>query len=93
MTPELFVTVSFTDGHKEQWPLPVNQTPDEVFEELRRVIVTGQWFRPAESTKAYSPYAIVAVEVAAARDSEAPSVAQRFGEAVGDAFSPTGGEE
>jgi hypothetical protein len=89
MTDEYFVTVWFTDGHKQQWPLPLEQTSDDALEELRQVIVGGQWFRPPKSTKAYSPYAIVAVDVAAKEDTEPPSIAHRLGEVMGDAISPT----
>jgi len=86
---DLFVTVSFSDGHRQHWPLPDGQTPDQALEELRQVIVTGQWFRAADSTKAYSPHAIVAVDVAPrTADSDSPSVAFRLGEVVGDAIAP-----
>ena len=89
MPEAVFVTVWFSDGHQQQWPLPANQTPDDALEELRQVIVTGQWFRPPESARAYSPYAIVAVDVAAKDDTQPPSVAHRLGEAVSEAISPT----
>ena len=89
MPDERFVTVSFSDGHKHRWPLPLGQTPDDALEELRRVIANCQWFRPPESTIAYSPYAIVAVNVATKDDSEPPSIAHRLGEVVADAISPT----
>jgi hypothetical protein len=88
---ELFVTVSFSDGHRQHWLLPDGQTPDQAFEELRQVIVTGQWFRAPGSTKAYSPHAIVAVDVAPRTDPDTPSVAFRLGEVVGDAISPDPG--
>jgi hypothetical protein len=87
MTDDLFVTVWFTDGHRQRWKLPVGQTADDALEEVRRVIVGGQWFRPPESTKVYSPYAITAVDVAEAPESEPPSVARRLGEVVGDALA------
>jgi hypothetical protein len=85
---ELFVTVWFSDGHRQHWQLPAEQTPDQALEELRQVIVTGQWFRAPDSTKAYSPHAIVAVDVSAMTESDSPSVAYRLGEVVGDAISP-----
>jgi hypothetical protein len=85
---ELFVTVWFSDGHRQHWQLPDGQTADEALEELRQVIVTGQWFRAHGSTKAYSPHAIVAVEVAPRSETDAPSIAHRLGEVVGDAISP-----
>lgn len=88
MGDDLFVTVWFTDGHRQHWRLPDEQTPDQALEELRRVITTGQWFRAPDSTKAYSPYAIVAVDVAPRTESEHPSVARRLGEVVGDVISP-----
>ncbi len=88
MTDDQFVAVSFTDGHFQRWPLPLDQTPEEALEELRRVIVSGQWFRAPESTKMYSPYSIVAVEVAKASDTEPPSVARRLGEVLGEAITP-----
>jgi hypothetical protein len=88
MPDEQYVTVSFTDGHTQRWPLPLAQTAEEALEELRRVIVSGQWFRLPESAKMYSPYSIVAVEVAPASDSEHPSVARRLGEVLGDAITP-----
>ena len=91
MGDELFVTVSFSDGHRQHWLLPDGQTPDQAFEELRQVIVTGQWFRAPGSTKAYSPHAIVAVDVAPRTDPDTPSVAFRLGEVVGDAISPDPG--
>jgi hypothetical protein len=85
---ELFVTVSFSDGHRQHWPLPEAQTPDQAIEELRQVIVTGQWFKAQDSTKVYSPHAIVAVDVSPRTDPDSPSVAFRLGEVVGDAISP-----
>jgi hypothetical protein len=88
MAEQLFVTVWFTDGHRERWKLPEWQTADEAYEELRGVITSGQWFRLPDSSKSYSPYAIVAVAVAPESAHEEPSVARRIGEAVGDAFSP-----
>ena len=91
MAEELFVTVWFVDGHRERWKLPEWQTADEAYEELRGVITSGQWFRPADSAKAYSPYAIVAVAVAPESANDEPSVARRLGEAVGEAFSPNDG--
>ena len=88
MADELFVTVWFSDGHRQHWQLPAEQTPDQALEELRQVIVTGQWFRAPDSTKAYSPHAIVAVDVSPMTESDSPSVAYRLGEVVGDAISP-----
>lgn len=88
MGDELFVTVWFSDGHRQHWQLPAEQTPDQALEELRQVIVTGQWFRAPNSTKAYSPHAIVAVDVSPMTESDSPSVAYRLGEVVGDAISP-----
>lgn len=88
MGDELFVTVWFSDGHRQHWPLPAAQTPDEALEELRQVIVTGQWFRAPDSTKAYSPHAIVAVDVSPRTEPDTPSVAYRLGEVVGDAIAP-----
>ena len=85
---ELFVTVSFSDGHRQHWRLPDGQTPEQALEELRQVIVTGQWFRAPDSTKAYSPHAIVAVDVAPRTDTDPSSIAFRLGEVVGDAISP-----
>jgi hypothetical protein len=88
MSDDLFVTVWFTDEHRQRWKLPVDQTAEDALEELRQVIVAGQWFRPPESNKVYSPYAIVAVEVAEAMtETEPPSVARRLGEVVGDALA------
>ncbi len=84
-----FVTVTFTDGHRQRWELPDAQTPDEVQEELRQVIAGGQWFRLPGTTKVYSPYAIVAVEVGPDTADEHPSIAHRLGEVVGDAISPS----
>ena len=73
MGDDLFVTVWFTDGHRQHWRLPDEQTPDQALEELRRVITTGQWFRAPDSTKAYSPYAIVAVDVGRGRSPSTPA--------------------
>jgi hypothetical protein len=87
MAEQLHVTVWFSDGHRERWKLPEAQTADEAYEELRRVIASGQWFRPPDSAKAYSPYAIVAVSVAPESANEEASVARRLGEAVGEAIS------
>lgn len=88
---ELFVTVGFSDGHEHRWRLPATQTADEALEELRQVLVTGQWFRLPGSTRAYSPYAIVRVDVAAAEPGATPhdeSIARRLGEAVGEVVNP-----
>jgi hypothetical protein len=88
---ELFVRVRFSDGHHQRWPLPPAQTADEALEELRQVIVNGQWFRIPESTKAYSPYSIVTVEITAfGPDDSENSIARRLGEAVGDVVNPDG---
>jgi hypothetical protein len=87
MPGELHVTVAFTDGHVQRWPLPAGQTPDDVREELRRVIAGGQWFRVPGGSRVYSPYAIVSVDVAElAPEDEHPSVARKLGEAVATAF-------
>ena len=88
MPGELHVTVAFTDGHIQRWPLPEGQTADDVREELRRVIAGGQWFRVPGGTRVYSPYAIVSVDVAELSAEEAhPSVARKLGEAVATAFA------
>jgi hypothetical protein len=85
---DLHVTVAFTDGHSQRWPLPAGQTPDDVREELRRVIAGGQWFSVPGSTRVYSPYAIVSVDVGEIDpDAEHPSVARKLGEAVATAFA------
>lgn len=86
---EMFVTVRFSDGHKHRWRLPATQTADEALEELRQVITGGQWFRIPGSGRAYSPYSIVTVEVAAGEPGESEdSFARRLGEAVGEVVSP-----
>jgi len=86
---EMFVTVRFSDGHRHRWRLPPTQTADEALEELRQVITGGQWFRIPGSSRAYSPYSIVTVEVAAGEPGESEdSFARRLGEAVGDVVSP-----
>jgi hypothetical protein len=86
---ELFAAVRFSDGHSYHWRLPASQTADEALEELRQVIVNGQWFRIPGSTKAYSPYAIVTVDIGPSQpaDSDA-SIARRLGEAVGEVMNP-----
>lgn len=83
-----FVRVRFTDGHHQQWPVPDGKAPDEVLEELHRVIVSGQWFRVPDGSKVYSPYAIVSVEITERDPNEDPSIARRLGEAVGDVIDP-----
>ena len=89
MPADLHVTVAFTDGHVQRWPLPAGQTPDEVRDELQRVIASGQWFRVPGGTRVYSPYAIVSVDVAELPpDAEHPSVARKLGEAVATALAP-----
>ncbi len=89
MPGDLHVTVAFTDGHVQRWPLPAGQTPDDVREELRRVITGGQWFRVPGGTRMYSPYAIVSVDVGELdADAEHPSVARKLGEAVATALAP-----
>lgn len=89
MPEEIYVTVAFTDGHMQRWPLPAGQTPDDVREELRRVIAGGQWFRVPGGSRVYSPYAIVSVDVGAVDpDAEHPSVARKLGEAVATALAP-----
>jgi len=86
---EMFVTVRFSDGHRHRWRLPATQTADEALEELRQVIVTGQWFRIPGSARAYSPYAIASIEVVAGEPGESEdSIARRLGEAVGEVVSP-----
>jgi hypothetical protein len=86
---EMFVTVRFSDGHKHRWRLPATQTADEALEELRQVITGGQWFRIPGHARAYSPYSIVTVEVAAGEPGESEdSFARRLGEAVGEVVSP-----
>lgn len=94
MPGELHVTVAFSDGHVQRWPLPAGQTPDDVREELRRVIAGGQWFRVPGGTRVYSPYAIVSVDVAELEPGDAhPSVARKLGEAVATALHPDEGGE
>ena len=88
MTDEQFVTVSFTDGHTQRWPLPLGQTAADAAEDLRRVIASCQWFQPPDSTKMYSPYAIVAVDIAPTDDTTPPPIAHRLGEVVTNAISP-----
>jgi hypothetical protein len=89
MPGPLIVTVAFADGHSQRWPLPEGQAADGVLEELRQVIVGGQWFRVPGGTKVYSPHAIVSVDVAEAGDQpEHPSVAHKLGEAVAIAMHP-----
>lgn len=89
MPGELQVSVTFTDGHVQRWPLPDGQTADDAREELRRVITGGHWFRVPGGTAVYSPYAIVSVDVAeTAADDEHPSVARKLGEAVAIALHP-----
>ena len=88
MPAELHVTVAFTDGHVQRWPLPEGQTPDDVRDELARVIAGGQWFRVPGGTRVYSPYAIVSVDVAEIDpDAEHPSAARKLGEAVATALA------
>ena len=83
-----YVRVRFADGHHQQWRLPDGKTPDQVLEELRRLIVSGQWFRVPDAPKVYSPYAIVSVEITERDPTEEPSVARKLGEAVGEAITP-----
>jgi hypothetical protein len=66
MSSQQIVRVTFSDGKHHEWPLPAATTADQAIEELRQVIVGGQWFRLPGSTRVYSPYAIVAVDVVAA---------------------------
>ena len=90
MSTQQMVRVTFSDGDHHQWPLPAGRTPDEAVEELRLVIVGGQWFRLPNSGRVYSPYAIVAVDVLAAEaadDSVAHRAGQAVGQAVGEALS------
>ena len=82
------VTVWLADGATHRWALPPGRTPDEQLEELRQVIVGGQWFRLPGSTKVYSPYAIVAVDVSDAPPPDA-GLARRAGEAVAEVLSPS----
>jgi hypothetical protein len=82
------VRVRFTDGHHQQWHLPEGKAPDEVLEELHRVIVSGQWFRVPDGSKVYSPYAIVSVEITEDDADDDPSIARRLGEAVGEVIDP-----
>lgn len=82
MSSQQIVRVTFSDGHHHQWPLPAGRTSDEAVEELRQVIVGGQWFRLPNSTRVYSPYAIVAIDVLAPEAAEL--VAHRAAQVAGE---------
>jgi hypothetical protein len=89
MAGSKIVHVWLTDGATHRWALPPGQEPEDALEELRHAIVSGQWFRLPESGRVYSPYAIVAVEIAdRPLDHPHGGLARRAGEAVADVFSP-----
>jgi hypothetical protein len=87
MSSQQIVRVTFSDGSHHEWPLPPGMTSDQAVEELRQVILAGQWFRVPDSGRVYSPYAIVAVDVLAQPAAHDDSVAHRAGQAIGEALT------